>query len=342
MPNIEVIVADQATQRLLQGHGKLQEVEVSPLEVNFSQHVIYPLFSDGTSVDETVREVVAIEEENDTSEVSYWLKTPFPQIQAVRWCPKLRDGEGKPVLDENGEERRGVEGLFALNNRRLYVLQRAAVYHYPRKCKVRIEVVTERWEVLHHLKKFRTRTNGLSIFVSEWSARRHPRNLWQCSREPRHGTGRDNTKHFDVLRVWDWRSAVAKLEEGGPEHEQAAESGSCACWEYLDPKGLCRGPYSNWQMQQWWEHGMLPRELRIRAFQPKRGEDEGLEGEEDFRPVLEVFEDAPSPFAPGWSPELTAAEGVWNRCAQCHRKRLDGWSARGQWYCSNCWRKWGA
>lgn len=31
----------------------------------------------------------------------------------------------------------------------------------------------------------------------------------------RNGTGRDNTKHFDVLRVWDWRSAVSKLEEGG-------------------------------------------------------------------------------------------------------------------------------
>ena len=96
--------------------------------------------------------------------------------KAVRWSPKLRvadvlemccqaeDGQGKPVLDEKGEERRGVEapasdsprvdeypermngteiasasqvatpsqGLFTLDNRRLYVLQRAAVYHYPR------------------------------------------------------------------------------------------------------------------------------------------------------------------------------------------------------------------
>ncbi|CAL1135957.1 unnamed protein product [Cladocopium goreaui] len=138
----------------LEGGGKVQE-EVSPLEVHFSQHVIYPLFSDGTSVDETVREVKAIECDED--EDSCWLRAPFPTIQAVRWCPKLRDGEGKPVLDENGEERRGVEGLFTLDNRRLYVLQRAAVYHYPRKCKISVEVITERWEVLHHLKKFRTR-----------------------------------------------------------------------------------------------------------------------------------------------------------------------------------------
>ena len=58
--------------------------------------------------------------------VVFW----FPE--AVRWCPKLRDGEGKPVLDAEGQEKRGVEGLFALDNRRLYVLQRAAVYQYPR------------------------------------------------------------------------------------------------------------------------------------------------------------------------------------------------------------------
>eukprot|EP00913_Durusdinium_trenchii_P024962 g23429.t1 len=322
---------------------KTQEVEVSPLEVNFSQHVIYPLFSDGTSVDETVREV--------TAEI-YWLKAPFPPIQAVRWCPKLRDGEGKPVLDENGEERRGVEGLFTLDNRRLYVLQRAAVYQYPRseqsgremrsaadvesrlralppdiwqrKCKITVEVVTDRWEVLNHLKKFRTRTNGLSIFVSEWN-----------------GTGRDNTKHFDVLRVWDWRSAVSKLEEGPAEQEQAADAGNCGCWEYLDPRKLCRGPYSNWQMQQWWDHGMLPRDLQIRPFRPKTG-DAGEEGgfQAEFRPVLEVFADAPKPFDPGWSPTLALKDDVFYRCAQCRRQRLDGWSARGQWYCSNCWRRW--
>ncbi|CAK9083570.1 Hypothetical protein (Fragment), partial [Durusdinium trenchii] len=279
MPNIEVIHADETTLQLLRG-PKTQEVEVSPLEVNFSQHVIYPLFSDGTSVDETVREVTAVE---SFDEEIYWLKAPFPPIQAVRWCPKLRDGEGKPVLDENGEERRGVEGLFTLDNRRLYVLQRAAVYQYPRKCKITVEVVTDRWEVLNHLKKFRTRTNGLSIFVSEWN-----------------GTGRDNTKHFDVLRVWDWRSAVSKLEEGPAEQEQAADAGNCGCWEYLDPRKLCRGPYSNWQMQQWWDHGMLPRDLQIRPFRPKTG-DAGEEGgfQAEFRPVLEVFADAPKPFDPG-------------------------------------------
>eukprot|EP00434_Breviolum_minutum_P035156 symbB.v1.2.031119.t1/scaffold3577.1/size53849/8 len=275
------------------------------VQVNFSQHVVYPLFSDGTSVDETVKEVKAIECDDD--EDTCWLRAPFPTIQAVRWCPKLRDGEGKPVLDENGEERRGVEGLFTLDNRRLYVLQRAAV--------------------LHHLKKFRTRTNGLSIFISEWN-----------------GTGRDNTKPFDVLRVWDWRSAVSKLEEGGQaEQAEAADAGNCGCWEYLDPRQVCRGPYSNWQMQQWWDHEMLPRDLLIRPFQPKGGGDaEGGDSgpDEEFRPVLEVFAEAPKAFAPGWSPEARKNPTEFHCCAQCRRRRVDGWSAGGQWYCANCWRKW--
>ena len=130
--------------------------------------------------------------------------------KAVRWCPKLRaglaelsypyssaahsgsaleDGEGKPVLDEKGEERRGVEasdgdtgdlpksllcsqGLFTLDNRRLYALQRAAVAQYPRSCfvrldpcknpawrqlvarrtcKITVEEITNRWEVAQHV-----------------------------------------------------------------------------------------------------------------------------------------------------------------------------------------------
>ena len=135
-----------------------------------------------------------------------WDAEKHHAAKMMGWNPGCRaeDGEGKPVLDENGEERRGVEavkhagqgsvrmqivpgcfvklgskrsvvsrilvfvctwkkcqnaihvlvpfeqcfvntqtivmasvckscqGLFTLDNRRLYVLQRAAVYHYPR------------------------------------------------------------------------------------------------------------------------------------------------------------------------------------------------------------------
>lgn len=166
------------------------------------------------------------------------------------------------------------------------------------------------------MKKFRTRTNGLSIFIAEWN-----------------GTGRNNTRNSEVLRVWDWRSAISRAEESGT----AAEAGSCGCWEYLDPKSICRGPFSNWQMQQWWEHQMLPPDLEVRPFLRKDG-DEGHQ--QPFRPVTEVFADAPKPFAPGWMPLTVAEDGGFQTCAECGRQRLEGWSARGKWYCSNCWRKW--
>lgn len=37
-----------------------------------------------------------------------------------------------------------------------------------------------------------------------------------------------------------------------------------ACWEYLDPKGVTRGPFKSAQMVAWYDAGMLPAELRVR------------------------------------------------------------------------------
>eukprot|EP00933_Yihiella_yeosuensis_P064405 TRINITY_DN67773_c0_g1_i1.p1 TRINITY_DN67773_c0_g1~~TRINITY_DN67773_c0_g1_i1.p1 ORF type:complete len:327 (+),score=43.89 TRINITY_DN67773_c0_g1_i1:71-1051(+) len=322
MPNIETITATGAYPVNLHLPGApapKEEVFISPLEVSFSQNVIYPLFSDGKSVDDAMKAIRVIGEGKDA-----FLEPPFPDIEAVRWCPKLRDGEGKPILDSNGEERRGVEGLFTLDNRRLYALQRAAVSQYPRKCRIKVYVITERFEVLRHLKKFRTRTNGLSVTVSEWN-----------------GVGRDNAKDFNAMRVWDWRSAVAKIAEGSSDSKassavEVADAGSCGCWQYLDPKENSRGPFSNFQMRQWWEKKMLPPDLKIRPYFP------GKKSDEKFRPVVEVFENAPAPFAPGYSPRAstTETEGEFHMCAECGRQRLEGWSARGNWYCVTCWKKW--
>lgn len=36
------------------------------------------------------------------------------------------------------------------------------------------------------------------------------------------------------------------------------------CWEYLDPKGIKRGPFTGQRMIQWHEHGMLPEDLNVR------------------------------------------------------------------------------
>ena len=75
--------------------------------------------------------------------------------KAVRWSPKLRvadvlemccqaeDGQGKPVLDEKGEERRGVEALASDSPRvdeypermnGTEIASASALQHLPRAC----------------------------------------------------------------------------------------------------------------------------------------------------------------------------------------------------------------
>ena len=107
----------------------------------------------------------------------------------------------------------GAERLFSLDNRRLYLLQRAAVAQHPQRCCVKVGVIADKSEVMRHLKKFRTRTNGLSISIGEWN-----------------GQGRDNASDFSTMRVWDCRSAVAKANESttvGTQAKDAASLGSC-------------------------------------------------------------------------------------------------------------------
>lgn len=321
MPNIETIQLPMASMAL---DRPADEVVMSPLDVLFSQNVIYPKFTDGKSVDDASRQIKAVPRQDEAAngkDEEVFLDTPFPTIQAVRWCPKLRDGNGKPLPDGNGGYRMGAEGLFTVDNRRLYALQRAAVAQWPKKCVAYVEVISDKNEVMKHLKKFRTRTNGLSITISEWN-----------------GVGRDNSKDFSAMRVWDWRSAVSSVEAGGAKAAlDAADSGSIGCWQYLDNQEICRGPFSNWQMRQWWELKMLPPDLRIRPYDAAAA-CEHREG--DWATVLEHFAGAPEPFAPGWSPRATEQEGTWHKCAQCNRRRWEGWEAHGEWYCAMCWKRW--
>mmetsp|Transcript_29927 Transcript_29927/g.93018 ORF Transcript_29927/g.93018 Transcript_29927/m.93018 type:complete len:340 (-) Transcript_29927:208-1227(-) len=334
MPNIEVLDAREVVG--LVRNTQREVLWISPLDVYFSQNVVYPRFADGRSVDDTVNQIRANgyrscpSTDGAAEEQRLILEPPFPIIEAVRWAPKMRDGKGRPLLDDNGNQRHGDAGIFSVDNRRLYALQRAAVAQYPSQCCTAVSVITDKNEVLRHLKKFRTRTNGLSITISEWN-----------------GVGRDNARMFSAMRVWDWRSAIARAAEAGEEGSmlavEAASSGSCGCWEYLDHKDVRRGPFSNWQMRQWWERRMLPTDLRIRPYDAAAIAERETP-EEDFGPpfrsVEAVFQDAPSPFAAGFSPRATDQEADCKRCAQCGRRRWEGWTARGEWYCVMCWKRW--
>lgn len=306
-----------------------QALWVSPLDVRFSQNVIYPRFTDGRSVDDAAKAIRAVGGVDGTADAEVTLEPPFPAVEVVRWVPKLRDGEGNPVDDGTGKHKKAEEGLFAVDNRRLYALQRAAATQWPRRCKVEMQLVVDRAEVLKHVKKFRTRTNGLSITVSEWS-----------------GVGRDNAKDFSVLRVWDWRSAISSAQSGGASGSTAStDTGSCGSWEYLDNQDTRRGPFSNWQMRQWWEHKLLPPDLRVRPYDAVAAVQGAARTSEvaSFRCVSEVFADAPAPFAAGWSPRATCADAQadWHKCEECGRDRVEGWSAHGKWYCTICWKRWG-
>lgn len=327
MPYIEVIYGQLAV-----NDRKETETWVSPLEIGFSQNVIYPRFTDGRSVDSTVHEITAEAVEDEVR-----LLAPFPTIHAIRWSPKLRDGKGKPLLNKKGETMYGTESLFTLDNRRLYALQRAAVLQHPRHCTACVRVVTDRAEALRHIKKFRTRTNGLSITISEWN-----------------GVGRNNADGFSALRLWDWRSVVAHAMTVPADSEAllaeaAMESGSCGSWEYIDSKGVRQGPFSNWQMRQWWERKWLPPDLRIRPYSVEQAvrhnknrtcESQGEEGDEtDFVPVNQVF-DPSDCFAAGSSPRFGKGEATWQACAHCQRNRWEGWGSNGRWYCITCWAKW--
>lgn len=57
------------------------------------------------------------------------------------------------------------------------------------------------------------------------------------------------------------------------------------CWEYLDPQSVKRGPFSGSRMLVWYEHEMLPEELRVR-----------YEARMPFIPIRELFHPPLQPF----------------------------------------------
>lgn len=300
---------------------------VSPLDLAFSQNVIYLRFTDGKSVDDAVWQI-RHRKATDDENCDIVLQPPFPMIEILKWRPKLRDGDGKPLLDSQGGNKFGTERSFSLDNRRLYALQRAAIAHYPKKCHVAVLEITSHAKIIRHMRKFRTRTNGLSITITEWS-----------------GVGRDNARNFNAMRVWDWQTAVCCADEANHDEKvtaDAANTGSCGSWEYLDPTGKRQGPFSNWQMGAWWRRNMLPPETMVRPYDAALANATAV-GEEfqgaEFTPINKLF-DGEEAFAPSFTPHAADLKANWQPCQQCWRDRQQGKSFNGKWYCATCWIDW--
>lgn len=81
------------------------------------------------------------------------------------------------------------------------------------------------------------------------------------------------------------------------------------CWEYLDPKGVKRGPFSGHRMHLWYESKMLPEDLGVRHTTAM-----------PFIPIRELFPAALPPFKSRPRPAMLQASAA--KC-QCHWQYCD-------------------
>ena len=108
------------------------------------------------------------------------LKAPFPNIEVLRWAPGTMGAPGLPGLRAIPDER---PHWFTTDNRRLYVLQRAAAKLWPKKAGVKVDLLFAGDSEL--FKKYNSSTAGLFASIS------------------------DSGVVSDVCEeVWDWMRAV--------------------------------------------------------------------------------------------------------------------------------------
>mmetsp|Transcript_65954 Transcript_65954/g.121694 ORF Transcript_65954/g.121694 Transcript_65954/m.121694 type:complete len:358 (+) Transcript_65954:127-1200(+) len=118
---------------------------------------------------------------------------PFPRIEVTKWRCKLREPDGSPKLDPHTglELYSHEERWFSFDNRRLYCLQKAAAAVWPRQVRCEVVEIPTNLARMRELRKFDTRTFGLSVIVGR----------------------RDDPSP----EVWSWRKAVGIPEEDQPE-----------------------------------------------------------------------------------------------------------------------------
>lgn len=150
---------------------------LNPLVIRFSQARINPTFADGTMFDVTSRTFTYATCTVDGNERTY-LQAPFPAIEVVAWRPKLRSLDGNAVRDKAGNPVFGKEQWFTLDNRRLYVLQRAAVAAWPRLCYVKVNVKNAVPGDRKIIGKFKTTSEGATILVGHAKDTMEKCQLW--------------------------------------------------------------------------------------------------------------------------------------------------------------------
>lgn len=145
-------------------------MQLSPLQIRFSQKKMRNVFGDGRLIEEAAAQVKAIrrdEEEAQIYDAAWKLEAPFPPIEVLRWRCKLRDeNTGRPLLNERGKEMfEAEEAWFTLDNRRLWCLQKAALKLLPENCTADVIAEVRKDRRMREIRKFRTMDNGQSINV---------------------------------------------------------------------------------------------------------------------------------------------------------------------------------
>lgn len=183
---------------------------LSPFEIHFSQTRIRDQFQDGNTVEKAVSLVTFAapkdgdeypdESEREKTDDLQVADHPFPRIEVTRWRCKLREPDGSPKLDSAGMELYShEERWFTFDNRRLYCLQRAATSVFPREVRCEVVAVPGDLAKTRELRKFDTRSFGLSVVVGKREDNKEER---------REGAAGER---------WNWRAAVGLPEELPPE-----------------------------------------------------------------------------------------------------------------------------
>jgi len=209
-----------------------QTLQLSPLDVHFSQTRIRKVFQDKRTLDETTAEISVVScneaHDGDQTEVAstpsepvvvssssgkeaeagseghrktVFLKAPFPPIEVMKWRCKLREADGTPKVDLNTglELYSHEERWFTFDNRRLCCLQRAAAAVWPDEALCEVVEVPRELAWTRELRKFDTRTFGCSVTL---------------------GARTDSNPES-----WSWRAAVGLPEEEQPDSGVARQRG---------------------------------------------------------------------------------------------------------------------
>jgi len=155
-----------------------EEKFLCPFAIRFSQARIRPTFQDGRLVERSMAQIDAVPWPlGRDAGYDVFLSAPFPPIEIIRWVPKLREEDGRTLVDEDGTTMLGEACWFTFDNRRLYCLQAAAARQWPRRAAGIVHVMHDLPLSRCTPRKFRTTDLGCSVKIS----RRHdsvPRATW--------------------------------------------------------------------------------------------------------------------------------------------------------------------